>query len=115
VYLKLGGFVMADKFIFRRGTGSKQKDKRILEINEENISLQNRKENALIITFKAPEEEINKIYDYFENFEELEAVTLEIAKAGEVGYYFRGTSPINGVEENMQQFSVTLQLQREFL
>ena len=106
---------MEGKFIFRRGTGNKQKDKKMLEISEDDISLQNRKENALIISFKAAKEEIANIYDYFENFEELEAVTLEIANAGEVGYYFRGTSPINDVEENMQQFSVTLQLQREFL
>ena len=54
------------------------------------------------------------IYNYFENFDELEAVTLEIADAGEVEYYFRGTSPIKDVED-YQQFSVTLQLKREFL
>lgn len=106
---------MADNIIFRRGTGSKQKDKNLLEVSEENISMQNRRENALIITFKAPAEEITNIYNYFEDLDELEPVTLEIADAGEVGYNFRGTSTINDVEENEQQFSVTLQLIREFL
>ena len=105
---------MADNIIFRRGTGNKQKDKEMLEVSEDNISMQNRKENALIITFNALEEDLADIHNYFENFDELEAVTLEIAKAGEVEYYFRGTSPIKDVED-YQQFSVTLQLKREFL
>ena len=105
---------MADNIIFRRGTGNKQKDKEMLEVNEKNIGMQNRRENALIISFNAPEDELANIYNYFENFDELEAVTLEIADAGEVEYYFRGTSPIKDVED-YQQFSVTLQLKREFL
>jgi hypothetical protein len=106
---------MADNMIFRRGTGSKQKDKQMLEVNEDNISLQNRKENALIISFQAPETEITSIYDYFDDFDELEAVSLEIANAGEVEYYFRGISPVNNNENGQQQFGVTLQLKREFL
>jgi len=106
---------MADNIIFRRGTGNKQKDKEMLEVTEENISMQNRRENALIISFIAPKTELTNIYNYFENFDELEAVTLEIADAGEVEYNFRGTSPISDVEDNQQQFSVTLQLKREFL
>lgn len=105
---------MADNIIFRRGTGNKQKDKEMLEVSEENIGMQNRRENALIISFNALEDELTNIYNYFENFDELEAVTLEIADAGEVEYYFRGTSPIKDVED-YQQFSVTLQLKREFL
>lgn len=105
---------MADNIIFRRGTGNKQKDKEMLEVSEENIGMQNRRENALIISFNALEDELANIYNYFENFDELEAVTLEIADAGEVEYYFRGTSPIKDVED-YQQFSVTLQLKREFL
>jgi hypothetical protein len=106
---------MADNIIFRRGTGNKQKDKEMLEVSEDNIGMQNRKENALIISFNANKEEVTNIYDFFENFDELEAVTLEIADAGEVEYYFRGTSPINDVEGSQQQFNVTLQLKREFL
>lgn len=106
---------MVDTFVFRRGTGSKQKDKKLLEVSEEFIALQNRRENALVISFTAPAEEITNIHDYFDNLEELEAVTLEIASAGEVEYYFRGISPIKDVEGDGQQFSVTLQLKREFL
>lgn len=106
---------MADNIIFRRGTGSKQKDKQTLEVNEDNISMQNRRENALIISFQALEEEITGIYKYFNEFDELEAVNLNIANAGEVEYYFRGLSPVKSDEPGVQQFSVTLQLKREFL
>ena len=106
---------MGDNLIFRRGTGNKQKDKEMLVVSEDNITIQNHRENALIISFNAPKEDIINIYDYFENFNELEPIFLEIADAGEVEYYFRGTSPINDVENMQQQFSVTLQLKREFL
>ena len=87
----------------------------MLEVNEDHITMQNRRENALIISFKAGGEDINTIYDYFDNFDELEAVNLEIANAGEVEYYFRGLSPVTSGEDGEQQFSVTLQLKREFL
>lgn len=103
------------KIVFRRNTGNKKKDEKILEVDEDKISLQNKQENALIISFKASEDEISNINKYFEDFNELEPVYLEIANAGEVEHYFRGISPINDVEENQQQFSVTLQLKREFV
>ncbi|HTX60775.1 MAG TPA: hypothetical protein VMC48_00520 [Methanobacterium sp.] len=106
---------MADNIIFRRGTGSKQKDKQVLEVNEDNITLQNRRENALIISFNVPEEEIVNIHDYFDGLDEHETVAVEIANAGEVEYYFRGISPVKDEDGGLQKLSVTLQLKREFL
>lgn len=106
---------MADNIIFRRGTGNKLKDKVTLEVSEENIALQNRRESALVIIFKAPVEEISTIHDYFDDLEELEGITVEIASAGEVGYTFRGISTVQDVEDGVREFSVTLQLKREFL
>jgi hypothetical protein len=106
---------MADNFVFRRGTGSKQKDNKLLEISEEFITLQNKRENALVISFTAPVEDITNIHDYFDDLNELEPVTLDIASAGEVEYNFRGISPVKDVEDGVQQLSVTLQLKREFL
>lgn len=103
------------KIVFRRDTGNKQKDEKILNVDEDKISLKNKQENALIISFKASEDEIDHINQYFEDFDELEPVYVEIANAGEVEYYFRGISPINDVEGNQQQFSITLQLKREFV
>jgi len=104
--------------IFRRGSGSKSKDKETLEVNEEKISMQNRRENALIISFKAPENEAMDVYQFFDNFDELEPVFVDIASAGDVEYYFRGISPVNETndeDESQKQFSVTLQLRREFI
>lgn len=106
---------MTDNIVFKRDTGSKQKDKVTLEVSEEKIALQNRRENTLVIIFKAPVDEIDTIHDYFDDFNELEGVGVEIASAGEVGYTFRGISPITDAEDGVQEFSVTLQLKREFL
>lgn len=110
---------MAESSIkFRRNSGSRLKDKESLEVSEENVSMQNRRENALIISFKAPETESMGIYEFFDNFDELEPVFVNIADAGDVEYAFRGLSPVNEVNEegqSLKQFSVTLQLRREFL
>jgi hypothetical protein len=104
--------------VFKRGSGSKMKDKEFLEVGEENVSMQNRRENALIISFKAPEKEATNIYQFFDDFDELEPIFVDIASAGDVEYYFRGISPVNEMgegDQSHQQFSVTLQLRREFI
>jgi hypothetical protein len=103
---------------FRRSSGSKIKDKEFLEVNEDLMSMQNRHENALIISFKASDNEATSIYQFFDNFDELEPIFVDIANAGDVEYYFRGISPLNEINEgtkSLQNFSVTLQLRREFL
>ncbi len=100
---------------FRRSSGSKMKDKELLEVSEDNVSMQNSRENALIITFKASENEATGIYQFFDDFDELEPIFIDIANAGDVEYYFRGISPVNKLNEDDQNFSVTLQLRREFL
>lgn len=100
---------------FRRSSGSKMKDKEFLEVSENKISMQNSRENALIISFKSSKKEATDIYQFFDNFDELESVFVDIANAGDVEYYFRGISPITELTEGNQSFSVTLQLRREFL
>ena len=110
---------MAESIIkFRRSSGSKMKDKEFLEVSENNISIQNSRENALIISFKSSENEVEEIYQFFDNFDELEPIFVDIANAGDVEYYFRGISPLTKSTEGtqpLQNFSVTLQLRREFL
>jgi hypothetical protein len=106
------------KIVFRKSSGSKKKDKEVLEVSEENISLQNRRESALIISFKAPENKVEEINQFFDSFDELEPILVDIADAGDVEYYFRGISPLkelNEEGESLKHFSVTLQLRREFL
>jgi hypothetical protein len=110
---------MAESIItFRRASGSKKKDKEFLQVNTEYISMQNRRENARIISFRTPENESKNIYQFFDSFNELEPVLVEIEGTGDVEHYFRGLSPIKSLDEEgepFEEFSVTLQLRREFL
>lgn len=104
--------------IFRRISGSKKKDKKILEVDTKFVTMQSRRENALIINFKAPETECRNIYQFFDGFDELEPVMMDIEGTGDVEHYFRGISPIKSEEDvgfPVKQFSVTLQLKREFI
>jgi hypothetical protein len=101
------------KMVFKRETGNKKKDNIQLEVDEEIISLQKRQENTLIISFKSSEDETMNIYQFFDDFDELEPVLVNIADAGDVQYYLRGISPQEKIGGNEQKFSVTLQLRRE--
>lgn len=103
------------KMVFRRESGSKKKDNMTLEVDENRISLQNRRENALVITFNAVEDEIKNIYQFFNDFDELEPIFVNIADAGDVGYYYRGISSVEQENEGVQKFSVTLQQRREIM
>ena len=64
--------------------------------------MQNSHENALIISFKSSENEIEEIYQFFDNFDELEPIFVDIANAGDVEYYFRGISPLIKSTEGTQ-------------
>jgi hypothetical protein len=101
--------------VFRRESGSKKKDKMILEVDEDRISLQNRREDALIITFNAGEDEIKNIYQFFNDLDELEPIFVNIADAGDVGYYYRGISTVEQENDGAGKFSVTLQLRRDMM
>ena len=84
---------MVNNFVFRRGTGSKEKDKKLLEVSEEFITLQNKRENALVVSFVAPVADITNIHNYFDDLDELEPVFLEIADAGAVNTLSEGFPP----------------------
>lgn len=110
---------MAESIItFRRASGSKKKDKEVLQVDTKYVTMQNRRGDALIISFKGPEEESKDIYEFFDGFNELEPVLMDIEGTGDVEHYFRGMSPVTSTEDvglPVNQFSVTLQLRREFL
>lgn len=116
---RLEGCFMAKSLItFRRASGSKKKDKEVLEVETKYVTMQNRRENALIIKFKAPENECRNIYQFFDGFDELEPVMMDIEGTGDVEHYFRGISDIKSTEDvglPLKQFSITLQLKREFI
>ncbi|BDZ70349.1 hypothetical protein [Methanobacterium petrolearium] len=50
--------------VFHRVSGSKKKDKS-MDVDDKYISLQNRREGAMIVNFKGPEEKIMEIYHFF--------------------------------------------------
>jgi hypothetical protein len=54
-------------------------------------------------TFKAPEEEAMNIHQFFDNFDELEPVFVDMLVQG-MENYFRGISPINELDESDREF-----------
>jgi hypothetical protein len=89
-----------------------------LELSDENVRMQNRREGAQIINFNAPEEKAMEIHQFFDDLDELEPVSMDIDNTGAVEHYFRGISPVKDGEDEglpIKTFSVTLQLRREFI
>jgi len=102
------------KIIFQR-EGIKAKT---LELSDKYVRMQNRREGAQIINFTAPEEKAIEIHQFFDDFDELEPVLMDIDNTGAVEHYFRGMSPIEDGEDEghpVKKFNVTLQLRREFI
>lgn len=103
--------------VFHRVSGSKKKDTS-LEVDDKHISLQNKRDDAVVINFKGPEEKIVEIYHFFDGLDDMETVPVDIDSTGAVEHYFRGISPINDDTDEgfpIKKFSVTLQLRRELI
>ncbi|HMK53625.1 MAG TPA: hypothetical protein VK444_02490 [Methanobacteriaceae archaeon] len=96
---------------FRKSSGNKKKGEDLLEVKEEHISLQDRQEAALVINFKASEEKIKEISEFFTGPTDLEPIYMDLDDTGEVEYYFRGTTSPHE-DGDIFKFSVTLQLKR---
>jgi len=105
------------KIAFYRVSGSKKKDK-LIEVDDKYIGLQNRREGALIVKFRGPEDDLMEIHDFFDALDDAESVPVDIDSTGPVEYYFRGISPLNDETDEgfpIKTFDVTLQLRREIL
>jgi hypothetical protein len=103
--------------VFHRVSGSKKKDN-VIDVDDKYISLQNRRERAMVVKFSGPEDELMKIHDFFDVLDDMETVPVDIDSTGPVEYYFRGISPFSDdVDEGLpiKRFSVTLQLRREHI
>ncbi|MEN6329970.1 MAG: hypothetical protein ABFC91_06735 [Methanobacteriaceae archaeon] len=96
---------------FRKSSGNVKTGEDKLEVKGDYVSLQNRREAALRINFKAPEEEIMKISQFFSGPTDLEPIYMDLDNTGEVEYYFRGTTTPQE-EGDIYAYSVTLQLRR---
>lgn len=103
--------------VFHRVSGSKKKDKS-LDVDDKFISLQNRREGAMVVKFKGPEDKMMEIYHFFDGLDDMETVPVDIDNTGAVEHYFRGISPIDDDEDQglpIKKFSVTLQLRKELI
>ncbi|HOI40401.1 MAG TPA: hypothetical protein PL168_06695 [Methanobacterium sp.] len=103
--------------VFHRVSGSRRKDKS-LDVDDKFISLQNRRDRAMVVKFKGPEEKIMEIYHFFDGLDDMETVPIDIDNTGPVEHYFRGISPIKDDTDDglpVKNFSVTLQLRRELI
>jgi hypothetical protein len=96
---------------FRKSSGNVKTGEDKLEVKGDYVSLQDRQESALVINFKAPEEEIMKISQFFSGPTDLEPIFMDLDDTGEVEYYFRGTTSPQK-EGDIYMYSVTLQLRR---
>ena len=72
---------------FRKSSGNVKKGEDKLEVKGNYVSLQDRQESALVINFKAPEEEIMKISQFFSGPTDLEPIYMDLSDTGEVEYY----------------------------
>jgi hypothetical protein len=96
---------------FRKSSGNVKTGEDKLEVKGDYVSLQDRQESAMIVKFKAPEEEIMKISQFFSGPTDLEPIYMDLDDTGEVEYYFRGTTTPQE-EGDIYTYSVTLQLRR---
>jgi hypothetical protein len=96
---------------FRKSSGNVKKGEDKLEVKGDYVSLQDRQESALVINFKAPEEEIMRISQFFSDPTDLEPIYMDLDDTGEVEYYFRGTTTPQE-EGNIFTYRLTLQLRR---
>ena len=97
---------------FRKSSGNVKKGEDKLEVTGNYVSLQDRQESAMVINFRAPEEEIIRISQFFSGPTDLEPIFMDLDDTGEVEYYFRGTTTPQE-EGDIYKYSVTLQLRRE--
>ena len=97
-----------DVIMFRRSSGSQRIGETIFEVKEEYVKFNNKGEGIVIVNFEAPKEELMKIYEFFDNVNDMEPITLNIAGAGDMDHYFKGMGPLKE-EDITSKFNVTLQ------
>ncbi|AXV36928.1 MAG: hypothetical protein CIT01_01250 [Methanobacterium sp. BRmetb2] len=103
--------MVSDEVIVFTKTGGSNDDSLVVE--EKYVKFQTVRAGANSINFSAPNEIINNIHLFFESFNDLEPLTMNIENSGDIKYYFRGLTDIrkekdeNGYE--IYSFTVTLQ------
>lgn len=99
---------IGDSIIFKKGSGNSE-----LKTHEKYVGLKSRQGGILTVNFRAPEDEINNIKDFFSTFSGSERIKVDIGGTGDIECYYRGMAPViaNKDEAGFEYFflSVTLQ------
>lgn len=100
--------------VFRRTRRDRRTGKNEFEISDEHVRLQGKSQGIIIINFRATQKnDLMGIYEFFDNVEDMEPVTMNIADTGEIEHYFKGISPLIEEEDGIYKFSVTMQTLRK--
>ena len=65
-----------------------------LVINQKYVGLKTRQNGIMTVNFRSPEEEMNRIKEFFEGFKSFEPIKLDIGETGDIECYFKGVSPL---------------------
>lgn len=79
---------ISENIIFKKDSGEE------LDIKQKYVGLKIRPHGIMTVNFRSPEEEMNRIKGYFENFRTLEPVKVDIGETGNIECYFKGVSPL---------------------
>ncbi|MCL2157670.1 MAG: hypothetical protein FWH54_06580 [Methanobrevibacter sp.] len=103
---------IAENIAFKRDSGEE------LELNQKYVGLKTRQSGIMTVNFRCPEEEINRVKDFFEKLVTSEPIKLNIGDTGDIECYFKGISPLLEKKDDaiFKYFflSVTLQELKEF-
>lgn len=102
--------------LFRRSGGNKRIGEDKFEVKDEYVRLQDKGQGLLVINFRAPKKNLEDIYEFFDNIDDMEPLYMNIDNTGEIEHYFRGVSPIKEEEEGeLYKFGVTVQHLRKLI
>jgi len=103
---------ITENIVFKRDSGEE------LLVNQKYVGLKTRMNGIMTVNFRSPEEEINKIKDFFYGVMTSEPMKLNIGDTGDIECYFKGVSPLLEKNDDISFkyffLSVTLQELKEY-
>lgn len=85
---------LGENIKFEKETGE------VLEVNQEYVGIKSREDNFMSISFRVPQEDVNVIQHYFQNFALIEPFKIDICDTGNIPVFFRGITPVIEKNEN---------------
>lgn len=87
--------------------------KGVLEVEQKLVGLKSHDTGLLIVNFRAPEEDMQNIKEFFLSLQTSEPVMVDIGGTGDINCYYKGISPIIKNKDNagFEYFFVSVTLQ----